>query len=93
MVRRHFPLMGWSGTLPEGGDIAGHEATRRLDEVWASENQATRAQFGSRVLNATPDQALRAAKAAMECVSVSAKPAHRARIQGGAMSRTSPAAA
>lgn len=41
------------------------EATRRLDEVWASENQATRAQFGSRVLNATPDQALRAAKAAM----------------------------
>ncbi len=31
MVRRHFPLMGWSGTLPEGGDIAGHGATRRLE--------------------------------------------------------------
>jgi hypothetical protein len=31
MVRRHFPLMGWSGTLPEGGDITGHGATRRLE--------------------------------------------------------------
>lgn len=40
-------------------------AAQRLEAVWASENQATRAQFGERMVKATPDQAFRAARAAL----------------------------
>lgn len=60
------PLAAGCATTAGGGTSSRDNAAEAVNRAWAADNQATRAAHGSRIVQATADQAHRAARAAME---------------------------
>lgn len=60
------PLAAGCATTAGGGSGRQGNAAEAVNRAWAADNRAIRTAHGSRIVQATPDQAYRAARAAME---------------------------